>query len=159
MRVQFLGWEDPLEKEMVTRSSILAWDIPWTAGRLQPTGSHSRIESDTTEVSQHMREVNLNNIFTKKKKKKIERDVNGLIVTKCYKAQSGTISQCGSLNYGIQNQVSTPAGYCHKQHLVSWKMNQKLSQNLPQQQLPLLGLQEPLRQSVTVTLGALSDDS
>ena len=28
--VQFLGWEDPLEKEMVTRSSLLAWEIPWT---------------------------------------------------------------------------------------------------------------------------------
>ena len=26
--VQFLGWEDPLEKEMATHSSILAWDIP-----------------------------------------------------------------------------------------------------------------------------------
>ena len=25
----FLGWEDPLEKEMVTHSSILAWRIPW----------------------------------------------------------------------------------------------------------------------------------
>ena len=25
-----LGWEDPLEKEMVTASSILAWEIPWT---------------------------------------------------------------------------------------------------------------------------------
>ena len=28
--VQSLGWEDPLEKEMATRSSILAWRIPWT---------------------------------------------------------------------------------------------------------------------------------
>ena len=28
--VQFLGWEDPLEKEMATPSSILAWRIPWT---------------------------------------------------------------------------------------------------------------------------------
>ena len=28
--VQFLGWEDPLEKEMATHSSILAWKIPWT---------------------------------------------------------------------------------------------------------------------------------
>ena len=28
MRVQYLGWEDPLEKEMVTHSSILAWIIP-----------------------------------------------------------------------------------------------------------------------------------
>ena len=25
-----LGWEDPLEKEMATPSSILAWEIPWT---------------------------------------------------------------------------------------------------------------------------------
>ena len=28
--VQFLGWEDPLEKEMAIHSSILAWKIPWT---------------------------------------------------------------------------------------------------------------------------------
>ena len=28
--VQSLGWEDPLEKEMVTPSNILAWKIPWT---------------------------------------------------------------------------------------------------------------------------------
>ena len=31
-RVQSLGWEDPLEKEMATHSSILAWKIPWTEG-------------------------------------------------------------------------------------------------------------------------------
>ena len=29
-RVRFLGWEDPLEKEMATHSSTLAWKIPWT---------------------------------------------------------------------------------------------------------------------------------
>ena len=29
MRVQSLGREDPLEKEMATHSSILAWEIPW----------------------------------------------------------------------------------------------------------------------------------
>ena len=36
-----LGWEDPLEKEMATHSTILAWEIPWTEepGRLQSTGS------------------------------------------------------------------------------------------------------------------------
>ena len=28
--VQSLGWEDPLEKEMATHSSFLAWRIPWT---------------------------------------------------------------------------------------------------------------------------------
>ena len=30
MQVPSLGWEDPLEKEMATLSSILAWRIPWT---------------------------------------------------------------------------------------------------------------------------------
>ena len=29
-QVQVLGWEEPLEKEMVTHSSMLAWRIPWT---------------------------------------------------------------------------------------------------------------------------------
>ena len=29
-QVPTLGWEDPLEKEMATHSSILAWEIPWT---------------------------------------------------------------------------------------------------------------------------------
>ena len=39
--VQFLGWEDPLEKEMATHSSILAWKIPWMEepGGLQSMGS------------------------------------------------------------------------------------------------------------------------
>ena len=38
--VQSLGWEDPLEKEMATHSSILAWRILWTEkpGGLQSTG-------------------------------------------------------------------------------------------------------------------------
>ena len=41
--VQSLGWEDPLEKEMATDSSILAWEIPWTEepGGLQSMGSES----------------------------------------------------------------------------------------------------------------------
>ena len=40
-RVQSLGQEDPLEKEMVAHSSILAWRIPWTEepGWLQSMGS------------------------------------------------------------------------------------------------------------------------
>ena len=39
-RVQSLGWEDSLEKEMATHSSILAWKIPWTeeADNLQSMG-------------------------------------------------------------------------------------------------------------------------
>ena len=39
-QVQSLGWEDPLQKEMATHSSILAWKISWTGepGGLQSTG-------------------------------------------------------------------------------------------------------------------------
>ena len=42
MQTRFLGWEDPLEKEMGTHSSILAWRIPRTEepGRLQSMWSH-----------------------------------------------------------------------------------------------------------------------
>ena len=45
--VQSLGWKDPLEKEMATHFSILAWRILWTEepGRLQSMGSQ---ESDMT---------------------------------------------------------------------------------------------------------------
>jgi len=45
--VQSLGWEDPLEKEMATHSSILAWRIPWTEepGGLQSMGSQ-RVRHD-----------------------------------------------------------------------------------------------------------------
>ena len=39
--VRSLGWEDPLEEDMATHSSIVAWRIPWTEepGRLQSVGS------------------------------------------------------------------------------------------------------------------------
>ena len=38
MQVRFLGWEDPLQKNVATHSSILAWRIPWTdEPGLQPT--------------------------------------------------------------------------------------------------------------------------
>ena len=40
-QVQFLGEEDPLEKEMATHSSILAWKIPWT----EEPGSLQSMES------------------------------------------------------------------------------------------------------------------
>ena len=38
--IQSLGQEDPLEKEMATHSSLLAWTVPWTEepGRLQSVG-------------------------------------------------------------------------------------------------------------------------
>ena len=47
-RVQSLGWEDPLEKEMATHSSTLAWKISWMeeSGGLQSMGQE---ESDMSE--------------------------------------------------------------------------------------------------------------
>ena len=45
-RIRSLGREDPLEKEVATHSSILAWEIPWTE---EPGGLHGVAkESDTT---------------------------------------------------------------------------------------------------------------
>ena len=52
-----LGWEDSLEKGMITHSSILIWRIPWTeeTGGLQSTGlpkSQDRTEQLTLSLSQ-----------------------------------------------------------------------------------------------------------
>ena len=45
-RVQYLGREDPLEKEMATHSSILAWKIPWTE-------EHDRLQSMGLQIVGH----------------------------------------------------------------------------------------------------------
>ena len=50
LHVRALGWEAPLEEEMATHSSLLAWRIPWTE---EPRGLtvHGVAESDTTEAT------------------------------------------------------------------------------------------------------------
>ena len=48
--VPSLGWEDPLEKEMATHSSTLAWRIPWTE---EPGGLHSPWGRSRTGLSTH----------------------------------------------------------------------------------------------------------
>ena len=55
--VQSLGWEDPLEKEMETHSSTLAWKIPGTGepGRLQYMGSQ-RVGHDWVNEKEQMRD-------------------------------------------------------------------------------------------------------
>ena len=53
-QVWSLGWEDPLEEEMETHSSILAWEIPWTEGPggLQSMGSQSQTQlSDQAHIN------------------------------------------------------------------------------------------------------------
>ena len=51
--VQFLGWEDPLEREMAIHSSNIAWKIPWTEepGRLQSIGSQRVRDDGETSLS------------------------------------------------------------------------------------------------------------
>ena len=51
--VRSLGWEDPLEKEMATHSSILAWRMPWTEepGGLQSMGSQRVGHDQATSLS------------------------------------------------------------------------------------------------------------
>ena len=48
-----LDWEDPLEEEMATHSSILAWEIPWTEGAWQASPGGYK-ESDTTEETDNI---------------------------------------------------------------------------------------------------------
>ena len=52
MRVRSLGGEDPLEQEMATHSSILAWRIPWTGepGGLQSTGPQRVSHDQATQA-------------------------------------------------------------------------------------------------------------
>ena len=44
-RVQSLGWEDPLEKEMAIHSSTVAWKIPWTEEPERVTWGHKELDS------------------------------------------------------------------------------------------------------------------
>ena len=58
MQVWALGQEDPLEKEMATHSSILAWEIPWTE---EPDGLQSmrsqKVRHDLATKQQQQRET------------------------------------------------------------------------------------------------------
>ena len=64
--LRFLSQEDPLEKEMATHSSILAWRIPWTEepGRLQSMGSQ---ELNTSEGTEHAPSINNKGAITARK--------------------------------------------------------------------------------------------
>ena len=81
--VQSLGWEDLLEKEMATHSSILAWRIPWTEepGRLQSMGSQ-RVQHDwATSLSLFHRTMSCEDRYTE-----------GLYVPASYSRHFNTVS-------------------------------------------------------------------
>ena len=56
IRVGSLGWEDPLEKEVATHYSILAWEIPWTE---EP----SRLQSKELDPSERLNTHKLHIVF------------------------------------------------------------------------------------------------
>ena len=60
MWVQSLGLEDPLEKEMATHSSVVAWEIPWSLAAYSPW-SHK--ESDKTEMTEHIEFITILFLF------------------------------------------------------------------------------------------------
>ena len=64
--VQFLGWEDPLEKEMATHSNTLAWKILWMEepGRLQSTGSQRVRRYWVTSLYSYFRSLYFPSPFT-----------------------------------------------------------------------------------------------
>ena len=66
-QVLSLGQEDPLEEEMATHSSIIAWEIPWTEepGRLQSMGSR-RVGYDLVTKQQQAWKNNWNSYMTKR---------------------------------------------------------------------------------------------
>ena len=72
-QVQSLDWEDPLEKEMATYSSILAWRIPWIEepGRLQSTGSQRVGHDWGTSLSLSQRTLYLVQVFMDQKAKEV----------------------------------------------------------------------------------------
>ena len=57
MQVQSLGQEDPLEKEIATHSSILAWEIPWTE---EPDGPQSMGSQKSDATNHHHHTLNAN---------------------------------------------------------------------------------------------------
>ena len=63
--VQSLGQEDPLEKEMATHSSTLAWKIPWTEERSRLYSPWGRKESDTTQQPNFRFHPKIKNLLSK----------------------------------------------------------------------------------------------
>ena len=86
-QVQSLSREDPLEKEMATHSSTLAWKIPWTEepGRLQSMGSQ-RVRHDwVTSLSLSLKEITMiNNIIANIFKVRSVSQAQFLVLHPCY---------------------------------------------------------------------------
>ena len=65
MRIQSLGQEDPLEKEMATQSNILVWEIPWTEepGWVQFMGLQNSLDLSTKQQKYPMISTSANSLL------------------------------------------------------------------------------------------------
>ena len=83
-QVQSLGRADPLEKEMATHSSILAWEIPWTE---EPCGLQStRLPKSQTQFSdQPTKSIDFENGPYQTKKNLMEQEISGKVNFQIFK--------------------------------------------------------------------------
>ena len=116
--VESLGWGDPLEKDMTTYSSVLAWRIPWTEepGRLKSMGSQ-RVGHDLATKEQRRRK-------TKTKSLTLHHTVLDwlflcneveIILTVYHRRQE--IRESQDSNPGLENQVPF---HFHHHHMNFW---------------------------------------
>ena len=56
-RIRFLGWENPLEKEMATHSSILAWKISWTVACQAPRSWNCKSWTWNKQLNHHHQDI------------------------------------------------------------------------------------------------------
>ena len=111
-RVQSLGQEDPLKKEMATNSSILAWKIPWMEepGWLLSMGSQ-RVRHDwATSLSIYLSKIYKQLIQLNIKKKRNKQDVNNRSIQE--KGRWSEVAQsCPTLHDPID--CSLPGSFIH----------------------------------------------
>ena len=118
-RVRSLGWENPLEKEMATHSSILAWKISWTEepGGLQSMGSQ-RVRHDWVINTNYASIKTYKTFWNSHQKKK-----NGLVIIGEWNTKVGSQEipgVTGKFGLGVQNEAGQRlTEFCQKNALVT----------------------------------------
>ena len=134
MQVQSLGWEDPLEEEMATHSSILAWEIPRTEepGGLQPTGSqrvrhdwaHTRAEMKTRVFGKRtvLEEGNIT-FGVLEELSDLEQSNTGITLRVCCWHCSEFLKELGGFSEFLSPQLCKQAATCQfLRQRCSWKL-------------------------------------
>ena len=115
MRVWSLGWEDPLEKEMVTHFSILAWEIPQTEepGGLQSMGSQRVAHDWPTQHTHTHTHTHTHNEFRKKCISMKQTLSQVALKSVCPGLMSGSLSKLWKSHWLHQYSImQNPSGFC-----------------------------------------------